>query len=1092
MERTSLRTPTSSRPLTPESPLKHILSSSEHSLQYDDDLTNALAALRNFSSRAATPLELTCCCENPDCESLHAWKDAVAKLERELVLSAEVGQALLHRHEAHLRAQDSIRETADRNAQLYSDAREKVAKITAANNQLVAKMSLLVKENTVLEKRLTQTLLNSEIAEASNRTLLHEVQESRSTIAKLSAQSARSVGWEAKLNTLQQERDDLREEKRAEASRARTAEAKVAALSEKCARLQAELYGLREERENTRPSKVTLSDEILRDARLRLDSLQLALSQTTRSEDTELSRVLGELVSENEALKHDNAELQNLLSDSREEVKQLREEVEETKVTNAVFQDRIAEESHILPLRHDLSPNHRKRESWASTASAPLPVSPHRNDGFLSPRLPLGRMRTSSHSHAGHRRTATQVRRPTLETPDERAAVDASSANESDASRMSHSPVPSTAGSRRTSISRHSHTPSTYSVDMDASNQPDDAVLSPPKGRKKLMLLTRSRGVQTDPITILPISPRPASLLDEPTPSGSHSETSSFHEGRVSQMSILLDKVSALLNRMTQADVPTLTNRLKRQHILGADVGHISRSTISSILNEVSGLRNHFRSILDDERSATVISRKEFRGLLKSYSDLFQELGSLRATVNEVVLNPGIANKLREEALEPEESKGKVETAKGGALGGWIAPLSKFWAGAPSNAADPKATTQANPTALIRAGSSRNRLQPPKIAPKIAAAVSASTTTVNVEFTNAGIRRAISTTPDPVSSPSPPVPKPSTATSPLAQPRPQLRGIFAGSSGGTSTRLVAERQTSVGIGTASSSRLEQAKLRAPRRATQDPEFPKGEPARRYSRAVDAVVDQHAVDEDEEDDEYPGDLLQRTLRPRGLSDSSVHSSMIPHGPPVSRLLTPAGLALSSPTVDAPATGAIAGVASALGGVVGWLEKDPVLQSFSRRVQGLRFPTGSNQMKTQDLPDSDQPPNTSKQPENDGISSSQGATPTTLSKTLPISPSLSPPKPIPEHLSSRTGLLRRNDSRSPPRKSSPRGSPRLGVDTIRAGSFRSGGILPGMRARAGPVSQIVIEREDTTSPRETRRSAVSGLDSPVGHLTQSDRY
>lgn len=249
-------TPTSSRPHTPESPFRSLANSTDNVLHFDDDLTNALNTLRNFTSRATTPLELACCCGREDCEAVHLWRDACHKLEKELVLSAgqlpnavdiahnahplwtEVGQALLHRHEAYVRSQQAALATTERTAQLYSESREKVARVTASNNQLVAKMSHLVKENNVIEKRLMQTMLNLEVADSSNRTLLNEVQDARGTIAKLSSQSMKSVGWESKIYSLEQERDDLKEERKAEASRARSAEAKVAALTEKCSRLQ--------------------------------------------------------------------------------------------------------------------------------------------------------------------------------------------------------------------------------------------------------------------------------------------------------------------------------------------------------------------------------------------------------------------------------------------------------------------------------------------------------------------------------------------------------------------------------------------------------------------------------------------------------------------------------------------------------------------------------------------------------------------------------------------------------------------------------------------------------------------------------------
>jgi regulator of replication initiation timing len=162
---------------------------------------------------------------------------------------------------------------------------------------------------------------------------------------------------------------------------------------------------MREERENRRISKAELSDEILRDARLRLDALQVAVSQTSHAEDAEFTRVLESLVSENEALKHDNAELQNMLADSREDVRTLREEVEEQRAAAPYRQEQ--EQSHFLPLRLDgvlpspaFSRGHHVKESWASSSSAPLPRSPTHNDGLLSPRMSGSRMRTSSYSIA--------------------------------------------------------------------------------------------------------------------------------------------------------------------------------------------------------------------------------------------------------------------------------------------------------------------------------------------------------------------------------------------------------------------------------------------------------------------------------------------------------------------------------------------------------------------------------------------------------------------------------------------------------------------------------------------------------------------
>ena len=55
------------------------------------------------------------------------------------------------------------------------------------------------------------------------------------------------------------------------------------------------------------------------------------LGHTLVSESPEVNRVMESLVADNEALKRDIAELQNLLVESREDARGLREEAEEMK-----------------------------------------------------------------------------------------------------------------------------------------------------------------------------------------------------------------------------------------------------------------------------------------------------------------------------------------------------------------------------------------------------------------------------------------------------------------------------------------------------------------------------------------------------------------------------------------------------------------------------------------------------------------------------------------------------------------------------------------------------------------------------------------
>ncbi|KAG8889104.1 hypothetical protein FRC00_014575, partial [Tulasnella sp. 408] len=164
------------------------------------------------------------------------------------------------------------------------------------------------------------------------------------------------------------------------------------------------------------------------------------------------------------------------------------------------------------------------------------------------------------------------------------------------------------------------------------------------------MLLSRNRGVQTDgtgaevpdplppgPSQPLPntrrlahldppshtrpqYSPKTSSISDSfgfatPLQKSTNSETSSLDfttattggfDLRVTAgasasatLPALIERVTALHTKISQADVRTLHNRLKRQHIVGGDVGHLSKSTLKSIMVEVNNLRSQFKLALD-------------------------------------------------------------------------------------------------------------------------------------------------------------------------------------------------------------------------------------------------------------------------------------------------------------------------------------------------------------------------------------------------------------------------------------------------------------------------------------------------------------
>lgn len=430
-------------------------------------------------------------------------------------------------------------------------------------------------------------------------------------------------------------------------------------------------------------------------------------------------------------------------------------------------------------------------------------------------------------------------------------------------------------------------------------------------------------------------SERPTPMVRTDT-LGSRSETSSLHQPSQSMMLLLVEHLAKLLVRLQNADIPTLNKRLKKQHLPGADVGLLSQSTLRTLQQDVADLRYAFRGLLEQ----TVVGRKEFNQLLKLLKDVFSELIDLQALVNDVTIDPSLAKKLQKEAYRDvraeDEAAAKKAAGAAGATGlGWIAaPITKFFvtpaADAEQDRAGAGSEAEARNSSARPGRLDRGRLQPTVgvgsggpgtggsvRAPKQAAITSATTTHISVEFGGAGIVRKI--TPAPAGPPSTstasaaqtsilddsPLPPsvsrmpsqtlgsataaadrlaPESARTKTLRPsksranRSELLGIFAGANqGSSSTGPVPPRLRGA------SSQYFAQQQRAGTASTQSRQVPVFEDRKKLSAAVDAVIDStaqqmEADDPDRADQPFEA-LLERTLRPRGLSDSSIRTTFL---------------------------------------------------------------------------------------------------------------------------------------------------------------------------------------------------------------------
>lgn len=289
---------------------------------------------------------------------------------------------------------------------------------------------------------------------------------------------------------------------------------------------------------------------------------------------------------------------------------------------------------------------------------------------------------------------------------------------------------------------------------------------------------------------------------------------------------------------------------------------------------------------------------QDFLALVKLFKDIFTELSSLRLSVNEVVLDPSSASKLRERVLADEDQEATrppLKTARNSSGLGWIsAPISKFFITPPVENSEDDSSAAGSGRRSPRRGDAadRGRLHPSRAAPKLAAAIASTATTVNVEFASGGaVRRATATTslgtsdssetsalrPSPSTSglqpPSESTVRAASPTRPSAS-RANLRGIFAGastsSSASTGSWLVV-----AGQGGAPPGRLRHAASSSGLRSTVaannsglGTRSTVGSPTKRLSSAVDAVLDPSTSS-------AGGPTFERKLR-KTASDESIRS------------------------------------------------------------------------------------------------------------------------------------------------------------------------------------------------------------------------
>ncbi|GAA5914167.1 hypothetical protein JCM8208_003925 [Rhodotorula glutinis] len=464
---------------------------------------------------------------------------------------------------------------------------------------------------------------------------------------------------------------------------------------------------------------------------------------------------------------------------------------------------------------------------------------------------------------------------------------------------------------------------------------------------------------------------------------------SSRAEQRTAALGQLIEHAAKLLGRVQGADIATQEKRLRKQNLPG-DVRHLAHANLRDLVNEIDSVRTHFRRVVELERAAqarssspsssahgppildtSLVTRRDFVSLVKLVRDLLFESSRLRMLVNRVQLDPALASSLKDldvpdaiDALDAQRSRTGPGSAQPGAAassstasasataGGLLAPLSRLFGAGPDSAEQHSALSHKPSTAQLR---------PPMA--KRGGSSTVSTATVNVEFGSGQVRQAESAG-SPVG---PPLVSPSSSTASgaattgrssskprQAQVKRDLASIFAGASSRSTAGEQHPHLSSSSTGAAPIPRAHEhahgggapgGRLLASSAFSSAASYiPFGRLLSSYrpalSSTTNAVLDsmphssssgvngaRHpSASASSATDERPPTLLERQLRPRGLSDSSIRSTFVAHANPHHRLVTAAGLALSAEPARATAIATAAdsdtaGAPSPLGRSVG---------------------------------------------------------------------------------------------------------------------------------------------------------------------------
>lgn len=271
--------------------------------------------------------QLQCCCGRVDCPLLRRNSTVLESVEKDVHTAAQLGQALLARHEAYMA--DAERDRLDLTT--------RIERLEMDKQELEAENAVQIEENRVLLDQLEA--LNNTVCESDTRIKALEASllSSQQAVRRLETTAFRASDTERYLAVLEQEQEELHqqlqsteEDARSHAQRFKEAQRGIMDMQDQLEKMEAEA---RQERE--RHAEVIGRMERQREVEKHLDTAAGRLKGAAASKSMEnakngnsvVNHFVRDLLQDNANLQLGMAELRELLLNSNDEIQSLRDQM---------------------------------------------------------------------------------------------------------------------------------------------------------------------------------------------------------------------------------------------------------------------------------------------------------------------------------------------------------------------------------------------------------------------------------------------------------------------------------------------------------------------------------------------------------------------------------------------------------------------------------------------------------------------------------------------------------------------------------------------------------------------------------------------